>query len=96
MKRKLASIQIVDRIAPIDGADAIEKISVLGWTLVAKKQEFRPGERCVFFEIDSLLPQTPPFECRTRRRRDLSSKTRPVTDGTTRRSLPTLARRSRR
>ena len=38
-------------------ADSIEKIHVLGWTLVAQKGEFKPGDKCVFFEIDSKIPE---------------------------------------
>lgn len=37
-------------------ADVIEKIHVLGWTLIAKKGEFKEGDKCVFFEIDSKVP----------------------------------------
>ena len=37
-------------------ADSIEKIHVLGWTLIANKGEFKPGDKCVFFEIDSKVP----------------------------------------
>ncbi len=54
--RKLVSIQKVHNIRPIEGADAIEAISIEGWHLVAKKGEFKEGELCVFFEIDSILP----------------------------------------
>ena len=54
--RKLVTIQKVHSIRPIDGADAIEAISVQGWHLVAKKGEFKNGDLCVFFEIDSVLP----------------------------------------
>ena len=54
--RKLVTIQKVHSIRPIDGADAIEAVSVQGWHLVAKKGEFKNGDLCVFFEIDSVLP----------------------------------------
>lgn len=60
--RKLASIQAVNATEPIPGADAIEKVRVLGWWVVAKKGEFRPGDRVVYCEIDSLLPERPEFE----------------------------------
>ncbi len=60
--RKLASIQTVNAVEPIPGADAIERIRVLGWWVVAKKGEHRPGERIVYCEIDSLLPERPEFE----------------------------------
>lgn len=54
--RKLASIQVVNEIRPIENADAIECVVILGWTVVAKKGEFKVGDKCVFFEIDSILP----------------------------------------
>ncbi|MFO0960923.1 MAG: RNA ligase (ATP) [Isosphaeraceae bacterium] len=60
--RKLASIQSVNAVEPIPGADAIEKIRVLGWWVVVKKGEHRTGDRIVYCEIDSLLPERPEFE----------------------------------
>lgn len=54
--RKLASVQVVNEIRPIENADAIECVVILGWTVVAKKGEFKVGDKCVFFEIDSILP----------------------------------------
>lgn len=60
--RKLASIQRVKSITPIVGADAIEKLEILGWELVAKKGEFKVGDYCVYVEIDSVLPERPEFE----------------------------------
>jgi RNA ligase (TIGR02306 family) len=59
MERKLVSIQVIDALAPIDGADNILQARVMGWTVVVKKGEFAPGDRCVFFEIDSVLPDGP-------------------------------------
>ncbi len=60
--RQLVSIQSVNSIEPIPGADAIEKIRVLGWWVVVKKGEHRAGDRVVYAEIDSLLPERPEFE----------------------------------
>ena len=60
--RKLASIQLIRSLEPIEGADVIEKATVLGWQLVVKKGEFRVGDLCVYCEIDSLLPDRPEFE----------------------------------
>ena len=56
-ERKLAHIEKVAWIKPIEGADNIEKIGVLGWVLIARKQEFKEGDLCCFFEIDSRLPE---------------------------------------
>ena len=60
--RKLASIQKIKAIQPIEGADAIDHASVLGWQLIVKKNEFKVGDLCVYCEIDSLLPEKPEFE----------------------------------
>ena len=61
MERKLVSIQVIDSLAPIEGADLIEQARVMGWTVVTKKGEFQVGDRCVFFEIDSILPEGVPW-----------------------------------
>ncbi len=60
--RKLASVQVVNAAEPIPNADAIEKIRVLGWWVVVKKGEFKPGDKLVYCEIDSLLPERAEFE----------------------------------
>ena len=62
MARKLASIEVIWNVEPIEGADRIECVSVLGWKCVAKKGEFKKGDQCVYFEIDSFLPIRPEFE----------------------------------
>lgn len=54
--RKLATIQKIADIQPIEGADAIEKVKVNEWWCVSKKGEFKIDDLCVYFEIDSLLP----------------------------------------
>ncbi|SHM48222.1 RNA ligase, DRB0094 family [Chitinophaga jiangningensis] len=60
--RKLASIQKITGLEPIAGADAIEKAYILGWQLVVKKNEFKPGDLCIYCEIDSRMPEVPTFE----------------------------------
>jgi len=60
--RKLASIQTIKYVKPIPEADSIETVGILGWEVVSKKGEFQPGDVCLFFEIDSLLPELPEFE----------------------------------
>ena len=60
--RKLASIQRITAIEPIEGADNIELVKVLGWQCVAKKGEFQECDSCVYFELDSFLPIKPEFE----------------------------------
>ncbi len=60
--RKLASIQKIDDIKPIEGADRIEVAKIGGWQIIVKKNEFKIGDLCVYCEIDSLLPEKPEFE----------------------------------
>jgi RNA ligase (TIGR02306 family) len=60
--RKLASIQLVNAAEPIPNADAIERIRILGWWVVVKKGEFKPSDKVVYCEIDSLLPERQEFE----------------------------------
>lgn len=62
MQRKLASLQTIKELAPIDGADLIEKATVLGWQLVVKKGEFQIGDPCIFVEPDAFLPIRKEFE----------------------------------
>jgi len=59
--RKLATIQVIEEIKPIEGADKIEAARIKGWWVVTKKDEFKVGGICVFLEIDSLVPKTPVF-----------------------------------
>lgn len=59
MERKLVTIQSIDALDPIVGADNIVRARVMGWNVVVKKGEFAVGDPCVFFEIDSVLPDGP-------------------------------------
>ena len=54
--RKMASIQIIRDITPIEGADAIVLAHINGWAAVVKKGEFSVGQYVVFCEIDSWVP----------------------------------------
>ena len=60
--RKLASIQRIWKIEPIEGADRIELAHVLGWQCVVNKGQFQSMDIGVYFEIDSFLPIRPEFE----------------------------------
>ena len=60
--RKLASVQVVTDILPIEGADRIELAKVLGWQCVTLKNEFKKGDLAVYFEVDSFLPVCDKFE----------------------------------
>lgn len=55
-ERKLVTVRKIAAVDPIEGADAIEVATVDGWKVVVKKGDFKPGDDCVYFEIDSFLP----------------------------------------
>ena len=55
-KRALAHIEKIEWVKPIEGADNIELIGVLGWVCIAKKDEFKAGDLAVYIEIDSKCP----------------------------------------
>jgi RNA ligase (TIGR02306 family) len=56
--RKLSYPSTIAALAPIAGADRLELASLSGhaWKCVVGKGEFHPGQRVVYFEIDSALP----------------------------------------
>jgi len=59
--RKLASIQQIKEIKPIEGADRIEKIRINDWWCVSERGNFNVGDLAVYFEIDALLPSSNPI-----------------------------------
>lgn len=54
--RKLASIQEVREVLSHPNADLLELAMINGWQCVVKKDEFKAGDKGVYFEIDSFLP----------------------------------------
>lgn len=62
MERKLATLQRIESLSPIPGADRIEllKMEGLAWQCVVQKGFHDVGGRVVFFEIDSFLPASAP------------------------------------
>ena len=61
-ERALAHIEKIAWVKPIEGADNIELIGILGWVCIAKKGEFKENDMCVYFEIDSKLPEKECYE----------------------------------
>lgn len=54
--RKLVTLRTINALDPIEGADVIEVATIDGWKVVVKKGEFKVGDPCLYFEIDSFLP----------------------------------------
>jgi RNA ligase (TIGR02306 family) len=60
--RALATIQEVSAVTAIEGSDFLESAHVMGWQCVVKKGSFKPGDRAVYFEVDSFLPEDERYE----------------------------------
>lgn len=61
-ERKLAHIEIISDIKEIPNAQNIEIAVVLGWQCVVKKGEFKVGDKIIYVEVDSVLPDKPEYE----------------------------------
>lgn len=46
----------VGEVLPIEGADKIEQVKVMDYTVVAKKNQFKTGDLAFYIEVDSLVP----------------------------------------
>lgn len=57
-----ATIQVIEKVEHIENSDFLDKVKVLGWQIVARRDEYKVGDMCVFVVIDSLLPDKPEFE----------------------------------
>lgn len=61
--RKLATVRTITDITPILNADKIELAHVDGWQVVVRKDDgYKVGDKIVYIEIDSVVPETPEFE----------------------------------
>lgn len=54
--RMLCYVTTIDNILPIEGYDRVEQAIVGGWRIIVSKADnFQPGDKCIYFEIDSLV-----------------------------------------
>ena len=60
--RELAYVARIEEIRPIPGYDRVEHARIgAGWWVIVKLNEFKVGDLCVYFEVDSKVPETEPF-----------------------------------
>ena len=55
-ERELAYLVLIDEIQPIPGYDRVEHARVGGWWVIVQKDQFKPGDVAIYFEIDSKVP----------------------------------------
>lgn len=56
IERKMASVQKIAEIKPIEGADRIVAYRINGWWVVDAKDKYEVGDYIVFCEVDSWIP----------------------------------------
>jgi len=56
--RKMASVQEVNGVYPIEGADKICQYGIQGWRVVDQVGKYKVGDLVVFAEVDSWVPAT--------------------------------------
>lgn len=57
-ERVMASVEVVEEVKDIDGADRLQHYRVKGWWVVDRKDAYRVGDHVVFCEIDSFVPES--------------------------------------
>jgi len=62
MSRKLASVQKIGKLEPIEGKDRIELATIQGWKVIVGKDDFKVGDLVVYIQYDTILPVTADFE----------------------------------
>ena len=60
-QRELAYVVKIYNIIPIDGADRVEQAVIGGWHIMVRKGQFKIGDKAVYFEIDSKVPEREPY-----------------------------------
>ena len=57
-KRALAYIVVVDEQRSIPNYDKVEHSRTNGWWCITRKEELNVGDKAVYFEVDSKVPET--------------------------------------
>lgn len=57
-KRALAYTALIEEVKDIPGYDRVEhaRVGAGWWCIVSKSDNFKPGDMCVYFEVDSKVP----------------------------------------
>lgn len=60
--RELVYVARIEELRPIPNYDRVEHARIgAGWWVVVRKETFKVGDLCIYFEVDSKVPETEPF-----------------------------------
>src|SRR5580698_6294084 len=55
--RSLAYIEAIKSLKSIPNSDNIECAEILGWEVVVRRGDFKIGDKVIYCEVDSILPE---------------------------------------
>lgn len=61
-ERKLAHVEVIEWVREISGANKICTYGILGWEVIDQKGKYNIGDKVIYCEVDSILPDKPEFE----------------------------------
>jgi RNA ligase (TIGR02306 family) len=59
---KIATIQRITNVMPVENSDNLDVVDVLGWKVVVRRGEFQVNDLCIYVGLDSIMPEKPEFE----------------------------------
>lgn len=61
-ERSLAHVETVIDVAPVPNSDNLDVCTVLGWRCVTKRGELKAGDKILYIEVDSIVPDIKFFD----------------------------------
>ena len=67
-ERELCYVVEINDIQPIPNYDRVELATVNGWHIIVQKNQFKVGDKAVYFEVDSRVPESAEFDFLAKRK----------------------------
>lgn len=67
-ERELCYVVEINDIQPIPNYDRVELATVNGWHIIVQKNQFKVGDKAIYFEVDSRVPESAEFDFLAKRK----------------------------
>ena len=67
-ERELCYVVEINDIQPIPNYDRVELATVNGWHIIVQKNQFKVGDKAIYFEVDSKVPESAAFDFLAKRK----------------------------
>ena len=67
-ERELCYVVEINDIQPIPNYDRVELATVNGWHIIVQKNQFKVGDKAIYFEVDSKVPESAEFDFLAKRK----------------------------